>query len=336
MNKYYAIGFLILISGLFAYHFYAAGSAEENIDTSIQEITAGLKGQLSVNYSTIDVSPFSGDILFTDLNIIGNQDIRRARSVHFDFSYLDFLNISLFGAEYGLKRIRDGKMILKQVSLTNRANLTEIKIDSLAVNYQGDLWELLVMGFRDTVQTVSSHNFDAAGTFFTFSLPEDFGIIKADTLLFDNTFKHNLEADSLAGNASLLGITWTPPASFQDKYRFFIQGFGYKTDAIPFQKASAEYSYESGIDLLSFNKINLQSDLFTASLSGDIEVDPTTFPNSTIRGASIQISNISQQLQNFLSNAEKLFGVQIPMAENQISISITGTVDEPEINLFDN
>lgn len=336
MKKYYAIGIIILISGLFAYHFYAAGSAEENIDTSIQEITTEIKGQLSVSYSSINVSPFSGDILFTDLNIIRNQDIRRARSLMFDFSYLDFLNISLFGAEYGLKRIRDGKVTLEQVSLTNRRSLTEIKVDSLALNYRGDLWELLIRGFRDTVRTVSSHNFDAAGTLFTFSRPGNFGIMKADTLHFDNTFKHYPAGDSLAGSTSLLGITWTPPASFQDKYRFFIQGFGYKPEAIPFRKASATYTYESELDLLSMNEINLQSELFSGSLSGDIEIDPVTFPNSTIRDASLKIGNLSQQLQNFLSNAEKLFGVRIPMADDQISISITGTVDEPEIMLLDN
>lgn len=336
MKKFYAIGTIILLSLLFAYHFYAAGSAEENIDTSIQEITGKIKGQLTVSYSAIEVSPFSGDILFTDLNIIRNQDIRRARSLQFDFSYLDFLNISLLGAEYGLKRIGEGKVMLKQVSITNRRSLTEIKVDSLSLNYRGDLWELLVRGFRDTVQTVSSHNFDAAGSKFTFSRPGNFGIVKADTLLFDNTYKHNPKGDSLVGNASLLGITWTPPASFQDRYRFFIQGFGYKTDGIPFQKASAEYSYESEINLLSLDKIDLQSELFSGSLSGDIEIDQAAFENSKIRDVSINFGNLSDQLKNFLSNAEKLFGVRIPMADNQISMSVTGTVDEPAIKLLDN
>jgi len=58
MKKYYAIGLFILASALFAYHFYAAGNAEENIDTSIQEITARLNPPLSVSYSKVEVSPF--------------------------------------------------------------------------------------------------------------------------------------------------------------------------------------------------------------------------------------------------------------------------------------
>lgn len=334
MKKYFAIGLLILISALFAYHFFAANNAEVNIDTSIQEITTTVKPQLSVSYSNIAVSPFSGDVLFTDLNIIINQDIRRVRSARFDFSYLDFLNISLFGAEYGLKRIDSGKIELRQLSFTNRQSLAELKIDSLAMDYQGDLWELLAIGFEDS-QNGTAHNIDASGTRFTFSRPEILGVVKADTLLFSNNFENNPENKSLAGNASLLGITWSPTKPFQEKYQFFIQGFGYQTNAIPFQEATTEYSYESASNLLSINKLNLRSELFFSTLSGDIKIDSTSFSNSIITDLSIQFGDLSPQLQNFLSNAEKLFGVRIPMTNNKLSIQVAGTFEDPEVKVLE-
>lgn len=338
MKKYYAIGFFILIIGLFAYHFYAASNAETNLDTSIQEITTKLDPQLSVSYSKINVIPFSGDIHFTDLNIIRNKDIRRARSVQFDFSYFDFLNISLFGPEYGLKKISSGNISLRHVSLTDRESLTEVKLDSFEVNYQGDLWELLAMSFKDsTISNTSDHRFDAAGRQFTFSQPEMLGIVKADSILLSNKFTNvsGVSIDSLIGSASLVDITWNPPKYIQDKYRFFIQGFGYQTDSIPFRKASSDYNYESETSLLSIRKLNLQSELFTGSFSGDIKIDSDTFSESAIEEASIQIGNLSPQLENFLSNAEKLFGVKIPMTGNQLTISVSGTVQKPQVKLLD-
>ena len=335
MKKYYAIGLFILASALFAYHFYAAGNAEENIDTSIQEITARLNPPLSVSYSKVEVSPFSGDIRFSDLNIIRDQDIRRARSVRFDFSYFDFLNISLFGAEYGLKRISSGDIIFSRLSFTNRANLTEIKVDSLTANYSGDLWKLLRIGFKDTT-TVSGHNLRATGTQFTFSRPGDFGIIKADTVLLDNSLRVQPKGESLSGSVSLQRLTWNPPASFGDRYRFFIQGFGYQTDSIPFREAEVKFNYGSQTNLLSIQDMSLSSELFTGSLAGDLQIDSVSFSDSSIEDASIQFSNLAPQLQNFLFNAEKLFGVTIPIADSTLSMSLSGTVNDPKIRLAGN
>lgn len=329
------MGLLILLSGLFAYHFYAASNAEVNLDNSIREITSKNIPSLNISYSNIEVSPFSGDILFTDLNIIRNQDIRRARSARFDFSYLDFLNISLFGPEFGLKRINSGKIRLMQVSLTNRASLAELKIDSLALDYRGDLWNLLAAGFKNSTET-TSHTFDANGTGFTFSRPDILGVFKADTLLFDNSLETNQNVHSVTGNTSLLSITWNPPQTFSDKYQFFIKGFGYQENNIPFREASAIYSFESETNLLSINKLELQSELFTGSLSGDIRLDSLSFAESQLQETSIQIGNLSPQLKNFLSNAEKLFGIKIPMVEDQLSLEVAGTVGKPAFMVLEN
>jgi hypothetical protein len=335
MKKYYVIGFFILLCALFAYHFYAAENAEENIDTSIQEITSSLKPPLSVSYSSMEVSPFSGDITFRDLNIIRDQDIRRARSLRFDFSYLDFVNISLFGPEYGLKKIGSGNIIFDRLSFTNRARLTEIKLDSLYASYSGDLWDLLRSAYKDTA-TVSTHNLRASGRQFTLSRPDDIGIIKADTLFLENSLSDQSNQRSLSGNGSFHQLTWNPPASFGDRYRFFIQGFGYQADSIPFREAEVDFAYDFEDNRLSISNMNLSSELFTGTLAGDLQVDSASIAGSSIENATIRFNNLSPQLQNVLSNAEKLFGIKIPMADGNLSMGVSGTLAKPTVILSGN
>lgn len=332
MKKYYAIGLILLAGALVAYHLYAAANAEVNIDAAIQETTKKLDPPISVSYSNIEVRPFSGDIHFQDLNIIRNRDIRRARSVHFDFSYFDFLNISLFGPEYGLKRISSGKVIFDRLSFTNRATLTEVKIDSLGAHYQGDLWKLLRIGYQDTL-TASNHSVDAEGIRFTLSMPENFGVIKADTLVLNNNLSYQADKESLTGNFSLRDLTWSPIASFSDKYRFFMQGFGYQADSIPFRQAKAEFRYEAAKNLVSISDMSIDSELFAASFAGELNIDSTSYPASSIEKATIRIGDFAPQLQNFLSNAQKLFGVTIPLSNDKLSVTVSGTLAEPKFRL---
>ena len=99
MKKWFSytfIGLVLLGAGLFAYHFYAANDAERKLDESIQKITAEAGLGLTVGYSSIEVNPFSGDVVFTDVNIIRNEDIQRAASARFDLAYSDFVNITLW------------------------------------------------------------------------------------------------------------------------------------------------------------------------------------------------------------------------------------------------
>lgn len=335
MKKYYATALVILVGALFAYHFYAAEKAEENIDTSIREITSGLNPSLSVGYSSIEVSPFSGDVRFSDLNIIRSQDIRRARSVQFDFSYFDFLNITLFGPEYGLKRINEANIYVDRLSITNRANLAEAKIDSLSADYTGDLWKLVRIGITDTTAS-SDHKLSAAGSKFTFSLPGFIGIVKADSLSISNRLHYTSGSYTLSGTISLKELTWNPTDSFKEQYRFFIQGFGYRQDSIPFLDARLDYSYESEPQLLSIREMTLQSELFTGSLSGNLNLNTDTLSATSINNASLRFSDLAPRLQNVLSNAEKLFGINIPMADSTLAMSISGSFLEPKVRIADN
>ncbi|NGP78033.1 hypothetical protein G3570_15395 [Balneolaceae bacterium YR4-1] len=332
MKKYYAITILIVLAALFAYHFYAADKAEQNIDTSIQEITSELNPPLSVSYSSVEVGPFSGDVHFTDLNIIRNQDIRRAQSVLFDFSYFDFLKISLFGAEYGLKRIESANINFNRLSITNRANLTEFKLNSLNAGYQGELWKLLRIGFHDSTAS-SEHTLIAEGSNFTISLPGFIGIINTDTLNISSVLKNKSGNESFSATASLKKLSWNPTDSFKNQYRFFIQGFGYEPDSIPFQKAKLDFDYKSKTPILSINEMSLQSELFTGILTGKLNINSDTLSATSFDSASLRFSDLAPPLQNVLSNAEKLFGIKIPMADSTISMGISGTFLKPTIRM---
>jgi hypothetical protein len=334
MKKYSAIGLFFLLIGLFAYHFYAANNAELKLDESIKEIAADKKFGISVSYSSINVSPFSGDILFNDLNIIGNKEIRRAGFARFDLHYLDFLNFSLFGPEYGLKRIDAGKLELMDLSLTVRKSLAELKTDSLAIDYSGNLWKLLTLGLTDS-PLQATHHFDASGTKLTLSRPEYVGVVKADTLFFQAQIEQNPGGRSFTGSTNLSDIIWTPTESFQEKYSFFLKGFGYQTHAIPFRKATAEYDFKLDTNALSIPMMKLHSELFTGSLSGDIGIVRDSLSKSAIDSLLIQFGDLSPKMQRFLSNAEKLFGIRIPMKENKLSMTLTGTIDNPKIIVLD-
>lgn len=334
MKKYYAIALAVISGALFAYHFYGADKAEENIDTTIQEITSGLHPPLSASYSSVEVGPFSGDVRFTDLNIIRNQDIRRAQSVRFDFSYLDFLNISLFGADYGIKRINSANIYFERLSITDRANLAEVKVDSLEAKYSGDLWKLMRLGFEDTT-AISDHNLSAAGSNISFSLPRFIGIVKADSLNMSNRLSDKSGNESLSGTVSIQDLTWNPTDSFKDQYRFFIQGFGYRQDSIPFREAQLKFEYEPEPQHLSIREMTLQSELFTGTLSGNLILNRDTLSTTSIENASLRFSKLAARLQNVLSNAEKLFGIKIPMADSTISMSFSGTFLEPNVRIKD-
>src|SRR5699024_9419143 len=70
------------------------------------------------------------------------------------------------------------------------------------------------------------------------------GAVDAGTECFWQEGTHEVTMDSL---------TWTPKESFQNTYSFFLQGFGYKPDAIPFQAAEFRSAPQINSDLLAIH-----------------------------------------------------------------------------------
>lgn len=336
MKKWFSytfLGLLALSVGLFAYHFYAANDAERKLDESIQNVTAEANLGLTVSYSSIDVDPFSGDVVFSDVNIIRDEDIQRVSSARFDLTYSDFVNITVWGTEYGLRHIEYGTLALGNLSYTNRNTLVEVKIDSLDVHYGGNLWNLIVLGITRSPARIR-HKIDAAGTGFSYSQPESgAGTVRADSLQLQTHFgRQPADPDSLASSVSLTGITWSPPKPFQEKYGFFIRGFGYQTDAIPFDRASAHYQYHAMDDSLAIQNLTLRSDLFTTSIHGGIALDKQALARSQMKNFVVQLHDLSPRFKNFLGQLKKLTGLGLPVNDETIVFSLGGPLEGPEIS----
>lgn len=332
-TAYIALAVFILLSGFFAYHFVAANNAERTLDESIQEIAQNAGAGLTISYSSIEVSPFSGDILFSDVNIIRDQNIQRAATARFDLTYGDFLNFMIWGTEAGLREVRTGALQLSAVSYTNRNSYLELKVDSLQVDYSGNLWNLIVLGATRQSAEIQ-HHVQASGTKFRYYQPETgIGSIQADSVDFSNYFGQvSPRADSLYNSLNLSSITWGPPADIQKKYEFFIRGFGYETDSIPFRHASGNYLFDSQQNQLTVQDITIDSELFSASLSGDVRINEQQFSQSVLDGVAFRIHNMSDRFSNFLLQLEKLMGLQLPGSDGQFRMQLQGPVEKPKIS----
>src|SRR5699024_8977130 len=117
---------------------------EEQIDEAIREQTEKPAASLSITYSSVDVSPFGGDIRFTDLSVANPSAILRSRSVRLDMDYSDFLNIYLWGLQYGLEQLTAAQLNVKQPSYVDRSSFMKIKFNSIDVAFQGNAWDALV------------------------------------------------------------------------------------------------------------------------------------------------------------------------------------------------
>lgn len=331
MKKYF-IAIFILLGLAVIYHFYAANSAETDLDEAIQKITVQSKMNLNISYSSIDVRPFSGDIIFSDINIIRDDNIQRAAAARFDLAYRDFLNFTFWDTEYGLKNINEGILILKNPSYTNRTSLLEVKLDSLHMDYRGNLWNLIVLALsRSPAQT--NHKIEATGSNFSLSQPDSgFGTFKADSLELDTRFgKQPDYPDSLASSVSLKKITWSPPVSFQKRYGFFIQGFGFQTDSIPVNRAVLRYRYDIASDSLVIKHINLTTELFTAQARGGLKVNTHSFTQSELHNLSVRLINSSLRFLNFLDQLQKITGIQLSGGSKQIQFYLNGPLEKPQV-----
>lgn len=331
---YIVAGLLLLGIGLFAYHFYAADRAEQTINETIQGIASNSPNKMTINYTSVEVSPFSGDILFSDVNIIRDTDLQRAATALFDLTYWDFLNFTIWGAESGLKQVHNGILEIKNFSYTNRSNYVELKIDSLYVDYSGNLWNLIVLGATQRPAEIQ-HHIRASGKQFRYFQPEaGIGSISSDSLQIEAHFgKSSSQSDSLYNSFEIKNITWGPPPSIQKKYEFFIQGFGYQTDSIPFQRAGVRFRHDQVENRVRFKELALNSELFAVSSQGNILVDPLQFSHSQLHDFSIRIHQMSPRFQNFLQQTQKLLGFKIPGSAEQIQLKLKGTLDEPQVIL---
>lgn len=329
-KRYYFIGLVGLILLVLGYHYYAASQAEEQIDKAIQEQTAKLK-TISVQYSSIDVAPFGGSVSIQDLTIVFGNHIERAQHLQLDLSYLDFLNIYFGGPRYGLDNLNEAKITLRKPSYVNKSGLEELKLGELTITYRGNALDGLTSAINGTPFT-HSQTIEAESSALILQLPETTlsklqaayfqysGTISAGNTNFWTDGQHQFALDSL---------TWTPSENFQNSYRFFIKGFGYDTDSIPFR--SAQLQTQPSQDGLLQLEAAVDSELALFSGSGYVNLQ-NRFGSSELQDMEISITNFSEQFKNVLQNIERLLSISLPKSDDGITLQLKGTLSKPSIS----
>lgn len=329
-RKYYLIGFAVFIALLIGYHFWAASQAEAQIDKAIQQQSEKSEA-LSVQYSGIEVSPFAATVSIRDLTVMLGHHIERTQHLELDMSYFDFLNIYFGGLRYGLKNLTQANVSLLSPSYVNRSGLQEIKSDSLHITYTGQALDGLLSAVNGTSFT-HPHNIEARSSNLTVSLPKttftklttrEFrysGSIESQQQSFWRNGTHHFGMDSL---------TWTPSESFQKKYSFFIKGFGYPTDAIPFQSAQLHVNQVPQNNMLRIES-TLKSELALLSGAGFIALEKP-LGNSDLVKTKISLTKLSEPLQNVITNIERLFSISLPKSSDGITVQIDGTLSNPRL-----
>lgn len=329
-KKYYLIGLFILFGLVINYHFYAASQAEQQLNKAIQK-QAQQYGNISAQYSSINIAPFAANITIKDWTIIFNNHIQRANRLSFDISYLDVLNIYFGGLEYGLKNLTEMNLSAIRPSYTMASNLQEVKSDTLTLSYQGNPLDLIQQLADSTTQ---NHKIKATFSGFTTVLPgKSRSSIKARHLQYKVRITAGRRPSLLNASHQLTArdIVWSPKRSLQQQYSFIIKGLGYPTDAIPFKSFKISTAPAENSQLTSING-TLQSELALISASGLLQTY-RPIGNSAFQDSKITITELSPSLQQTLQNIEQLFSFSLPRTGQGIELPLKGTLSDPSISL---
>lgn len=330
-TKYYLIGVTTLIVLIIGYHFIAASQAEDQIDEAIQE-QATKSEAMSVQYSSIDVAPFSGNVSMSDLTFIFGNYIERAQHIELDLGYLDFLKIYLGGTEYGLKNINRMNAIITRPAVVFQESARELKGDILDLNYEGNMYDML----RHSVTGVPmehAHHLEAVITHFRLTQPgAKWGSFRADSLYFQADVPTSalslVNAKHLRSKAD--GIIWNPPKEIQEKYGFFMRGFGYDTGSVPVDSLLLRLNASDENNRKQMN-LDLHTELFHARAVAGIRLNSQTYSKSIFEGGTVSLIETSKEFDNFLRNAEKLFGTSLPHQSEQL-LEFSGPLTAPDIS----
>ncbi len=325
-KRYFFYGLLVLLILFIAYNYYSADEAEENITKLIKEQVDEPRANISIQYSAVDVSPFAGNIRFEDVTVVQPETIRRVGSLTLDLTYFDFLKFNFGGIEYGLKHLSDAILILNEAAYINRQTRAEVSFNRLFIDYSGDLWDA-VEGYFTAIPYDQSHTLTISGSNAVYWKPQSSaGTFTADSVYMHHTFTARKTPLTDEENSVYLSdIVWSPPESFQQKYAFFIQGFGLAADSVSFDEAG--FSYFSNDERIQITDGIIEMSLFTADFYGVVDKEPVT----TFSPLYVEISELSPQLVRVLQNLKQLFDLPIPLNGGEIQFRLRGPVTDPEI-----
>lgn len=331
-KKYYLLGFILLLIAIFGYHFFAASQAEQQIGEAIQE-QSETNDSLSVQYSQIDVAPFSATVSIQDLTVIFGDHIERAQHLQLDMSYLDFLNIYIRGLDYGLEQLDQAVVTAIQPSYVNRSGREEVKLDTLNIQYTGNALD----GLQSAVNGTSfgrSQTIEAQSSGLRISLPQStLSRISADQFRYSGSISEGAQSFWKNGNHQFAmdSLMWTPSQSFQNTYSFFIKGFGYESDQIPVESLQlhSENTSQSLSDMLKIES-SIRSELALVTASGFIRLQ-NPLGRSNYHDMTVRISDFSNSFSNVLNNIQRLLSIELPQTDGSITLQVEGTLSNPSL-----
>jgi|AntRauTorckE6833_2_1112554.scaffolds.fasta_scaffold01105_3 hypothetical protein len=330
MKKFIFTILALILIGLFAYHFIAANQAERNMDEAIQMQADALGNALSVQYSSIDISPFSGNINFSDGTIVRQSNIERFKNAEIDLDYVDFLKITFKGLKDGLRTIEEGTIRVQKASHLNRETLQEISSSEMNILYTGNLWDGLQYLAAGHLLDYN-HKINITGTDIRYNKPQStIGTFESDSAAFRYAFRAaSPEQQSKNNNIRFDEIVWTPPAEFQKKYAFFIKGFGYPLDAIPVTNMGVSFSSLSN-PRINIDSGQLETDLFTLQAEG-LLVKRSSWAQTQLSPLTVTLTNASDEFKNVLSNIQQLLNLPIPNQNDAITFTLKGPLNNPQL-----
>lgn len=326
----YITGLLILAALIVGYHFYTASQAEEQIVQLIEEQTAS-NSSISVQHSSVEVTPFTGKVIISDLTIVLEDHIERAKQLTVDLTYYDVLKFYLGGTEYALEHLYQAEAVFLKPSYVNKSNLQQLSSDNLHIHFEGQALDAIRAAVTDT-SFDEEQKIRAEGSGLQTQFPETLiaglkaekfrynGSIAADKRYFWSEGQHSVVIDSLS---------WTPFEAFQNKYGFFIKGFGYPTDDIPFKSAAFRSVPQQQSDRLRIES-ELKSELALLSVDGFVDLQ-RPWSTSRLQDARVRVSDLSSSFNRVLENIEQLLSISLPRDEDGITIPIEGTLSDPAI-----
>ncbi len=330
-KQVYLAGFLLLIAALIAFHFFAAGQAEADIDKAIQEQIAEIDSTISVQYSSIEVSPFSGGVAVSDLMIIHHNNIERSTRISLDLSYGDFLNIYFWGAEHGLSRITEASLNIWGASYLDRDKMYELKFSEARLRYNGNLLEAL-RSFIANTRISLDHEIVLTGKDIRYARPESsIGSFSADSLYLVNRVSASAGPSSSSSDTlSLHTVLWNPPSSFQDNYGFIIRGFGLQPDSI--RAKSATFNYMLSVDEreVALSQGTVITDLGDIKLHGTL-IWPPSAGEPILSPLNVSATNLKAEVGRVINNLERMLNRRLPRNENgDPAVRLQGPVSEPK------
>lgn len=134
----YLLLFLVLLIGYYLFRTYRA---EQNIEQQLTEISESPASPFRLNHGSVDVSPLSGNLSVTDLEIgskVNPGNAFNSANITFEIGYGNILDIYLFGIESEIQEINSGTIVFDNLSLGN-VNQPWASIRKLTLTQSGEL-----------------------------------------------------------------------------------------------------------------------------------------------------------------------------------------------------